>query len=191
MQYHERNEAVIETLQPGLRNLVRFCTFLCSRRGEDFLIYCGFRTSQEQMKEFLEGDTEVLYPWSFHNHGAAIDLVPVMFGRPWHLKWGAGRRYKRIAGIFKQYGFNWGGDWNRFRDQPHLEYSKNYSIIDYIRGAQVQQDEYRERVLDVYHLEEKKLRKALNRQSIEAHNRRPLIEKELDYIKELTDRLVV
>ena len=56
-----------------------------------------------------------------HQLGTALDVVPEYDGRPvWPDK--SDERWKQISGVFKQHGFEWGGDWKDFLDLPHYQY---------------------------------------------------------------------
>ena len=59
---------------------------------------------------------------SNHQGGAALDVVPEQGGRP---VWppASDPRWKQIAGVFKKYGFEWGGDWKDFQDLPHYQWN--------------------------------------------------------------------
>ena len=58
---------------------------------------------------------------SNHQGGAALDVVPEQGGRPvWPTA--SDPRWKQIAGVFKKYGFEWGGDWKDFPDLPHYQW---------------------------------------------------------------------
>ena len=39
-----------------------------------------------------------------------------------------------VAEIGKELGFDWGGDWNRFKDYPHLEMPFGLSIRELQKG---------------------------------------------------------
>ena len=58
---------------------------------------------------------------SNHQGGTALDVVPEYDGRP---VWPPAHdeRWAQIAGVFKQYGFEWGGDWKDFPDLPHYQW---------------------------------------------------------------------
>lgn len=58
---------------------------------------------------------------SNHQGGMALDVVPEYDGRP---VWPPAHdeRWAQIAGVFKQYGFEWGGDWKDFPDLPHYQW---------------------------------------------------------------------
>ena len=58
---------------------------------------------------------------SNHQGGRALDVVPEQGGRPvWPTA--SDPRWKQIAGVFKKYGFEWGGDWKDFQDLPHYQW---------------------------------------------------------------------
>ena len=69
-----------------------------------------------------------------HQDGMAIDIVPLSpFGTP---EWPPADdpRWQKIAGVMKEQGFEWGGDWLRFPDPPH------YQITDATRDFKRAQD---------------------------------------------------
>jgi hypothetical protein len=121
--------------------------------GEDVLVTEGYRDKAGQDKEFNEGSSHVKFPFSFHNHGVAIDLVPVMFGQTW-VVYGAAGRYENIARMARQAGFDWGFQMWGF-DKPHFQYTQGHGIEHFIQGgklsmevAKAQAHEYYEQQLD-------------------------------------------
>jgi peptidoglycan hydrolase-like protein with peptidoglycan-binding domain len=55
---------------------------------------------------------------SFHNYGLAVDLVPVVNGKPtWKVP---DSTWKAIGAAGKKNGLEWGGDWKK-KDLPHFE----------------------------------------------------------------------
>jgi len=188
MQYQERNDLTLITCQVGLLPLLYWVQYKCSRDGRDFLVTKGYRGKDEQNKEHAEGDSKVQWPYSFHNHGAAIDIVPVMFGMPWKLRWGAGRRFQRIADIFKECGFEWGGDW-RFVDKPHFQYTQGKTINDFVNGYSINKEEYINRIDGSIDIEETKLEKALHRAKWNS-KRRARIKDELAYLSEVKAKVL-
>lgn len=77
--------------------------------------------------------------FSWHNYGLAIDIVLLVDkdrnGSFETASWddkidfdGDGRRdWSEVVNIFKQYGWEWGGDW-RFRDAPHFQKTMGQTI---------------------------------------------------------------
>ena len=188
MQYQERNDTEIESCQEGLRPLLYWVQYKCSRDGRDFLIAEGYRGEIRQNEVYIKGASNAMWPNSFHNHGAAIDVVPVVFGMPWRLKWGSGRRFKRIAGIFKECGFEWGGDW-RFVDKPHFQYTQGKTINDFVNGYSINKEEYINRIDGSIDIEETKLEKALHRAKWNS-KRRARIKDELAYLSEVKAKVL-
>ena len=102
----------------------------CKVAGLDVLVTCTYRDFEEQETLYASGRT-VDGPWrtnargghSWHNWRLALDLVPRREGV---LVWDRTRPenldlWKRIAEIFKGYGFEWGGDWVKSPDFPHFQ----------------------------------------------------------------------
>jgi peptidoglycan L-alanyl-D-glutamate endopeptidase CwlK len=77
---------------------------------------------------------------SYHNYGAAIDIVLIVDkdgdGKfetaSWDVKSdfdGDGKSdWMEVVAIFKRYGWEWGGDW-KFYDAPHFQKTLGYSIV--------------------------------------------------------------
>ncbi|WLR52480.1 M15 family metallopeptidase [Bacillus tianshenii] len=57
---------------------------------------------------------------SVHNYGLAIDYCLVSSDGQRAL-WTVNDKWKRVAAIGKSLGFSWGGDWENFKDYPHLQ----------------------------------------------------------------------
>ena len=70
---------------------------------------------------------------SYHNYGMAIDIVLIINGKEasWNDKKdfdGDGKAdWMEIVNIFKQFGWQWGGDW-QFKDSPHFQKTLGYSV---------------------------------------------------------------
>jgi peptidoglycan L-alanyl-D-glutamate endopeptidase CwlK len=70
---------------------------------------------------------------SFHCYGLAIDIVLIKDGKEavWDMKTDFDSDGKsdwiEIVTIFKEYGWEWGGDW-KFFDGPHFQKTFGYSI---------------------------------------------------------------
>ena len=184
MQYQDRNDKAIETCDPELRPLLYWMQYKCSRDGRDFLIVEGFRGEKRQNELYADGHSQAAWPNSYHGGGVAIDLVPVVFGIPWKLKWDAFGRYKRIASIFKHWGFEWGGDWKEFKDNPHFQYTDGKTAQDFTEhGYRVKKRKYIDRVKQDMATEERKLYRGLDYSiSIKNIKRAKRSQEELGYL---------
>ena len=98
------------------------------------------RTFQEQNDLYAIGRTKAgkkvtnaSAGLSFHNYGLAVDIVLIVDGKTavWDIKKdfdGDGKAdWIEIVNIFKQYGWEWGGDW-KFVDYPHFQKTFGYSV---------------------------------------------------------------
>ncbi|CAB4137625.1 D-alanyl-D-alanine carboxypeptidase [uncultured Caudovirales phage] len=105
--------------------------------------FCRFthtlRTFKEQDELFAKGRTapgarvtNAKGGLSMHNYGLALDIVLIRDGSAlWDVKAdldGDGKAdWMEIVNIFKQYGWEWGGDW-KFYDAPHFQKSFGKSV---------------------------------------------------------------
>lgn len=105
--------------------------------------FCRFthtlRTFKEQDELFAKGRTapgarvtNARGGFSMHNFGVALDIVLIRDGSAlWDVKAdldGDGKAdWMEIVNIFKQYGWEWGGDW-KFYDAPHFQKSFGKSV---------------------------------------------------------------
>jgi peptidoglycan LD-endopeptidase CwlK len=122
----------IEDLHPTLQPLARTLLTDCAAVGVDVLIYCTYRSNEEQNELYARGRTKpgsvvtrVRGGQSRHNHtengvpaSLAFDCVPMVHGRP---DWDAHEAYDNIAAVGRKLGLTWGGDWKSFQDKPHFE----------------------------------------------------------------------
>ena len=115
--------------------------------GIEILITDGFRSADEQNNLHNQGRsapgnvvTHARGGESYHNYGLAIDFALRLDNGDvvWDLERddnGNGERdWYEVAAIGKELGFSWGGDWQRFKDYPHLEMTFGLSIEELQQG---------------------------------------------------------
>lgn len=92
----------------------------CEKEGLDLLIYCGYRSNDEQNELYKKGRetsgrivTNARAGQSFHNYGRAFDYVPIKNGQP---DWDDTKTYKKAQEIGKKYNLR-AISW----ETPHLE----------------------------------------------------------------------
>lgn len=98
----------------------------CKAIGLDLLVYCTLRTTQEQDELYQQGRSQpgriVTYAkpgQSAHNHGLALDFVPLILGKP---DWRAGSpEYLKAVELAEKHGMSSASKWKKFREWPHLE----------------------------------------------------------------------
>ncbi|WP_102261950.1 M15 family metallopeptidase [Mesobacillus jeotgali] len=124
-----------------------------AERGIRVLVTDGFRSFEEQnqlyeMGRSKEGQivTHAKGGESYHNFGLAIDFA--LLNKQGKALWdttydgnGNGKSdWMEVVGIAKELGFSWGGDWNHFKDYPHLEMRFGLTINDLKRGKRPPED---------------------------------------------------
>ena len=115
--------------------------------GIDILITDGYRSPEEQDGLHSQGRSAsgsiVTYAEggeSYHNYGLAIDYALRLDDGSvvWDIaRDGNGNEesdWFEVAAIAKNLGFDWGGDWQRFKDYPHLEMTFGLSIRELQQG---------------------------------------------------------
>lgn len=120
MTPHERSLKNIYSLDIDFAKRVLDWYENCLQEGLDILIYCGYRSSDEQNTLYRQGRetsgkivTNARGGQSFHNYGRAIDFVPLKNGKA---NWGDTKSYKKAQEIGKKYNLR-SLSW----EQPHLE----------------------------------------------------------------------
>ncbi len=98
----------------------------------------GRRTFPEQDELYAQGRTRPgnivtnsRGGLSNHNYGLAVDVVPLVNGRPnWNVPASV---WQTIGDAGKRAGLNWGGDWRSFKDPPHFELPVGMSVQECLR----------------------------------------------------------
>lgn len=123
----------LHDLHPALYPIaVKFVKIAKEEYDIDVLIYCTYRSDEEQAKEYAKGRTElgkiVTYAkpgQSKHNHrlhdipaSLAFDCVPLRNGKA---MWSDKASYIELGEIGRSLGLEWAGDWKRFKEMPHFQ----------------------------------------------------------------------
>ena len=116
-------------------------------KGIEILITDDFRSFEEQDQLYAKGRTvegaivtHAQGGESFHNFGLAIDFAIVTKTKDvsWDMEYdgnGNGESdWMEVVNIAKGLGFKWGGDWQHFKDYPHLQMDFGLSIRDLQNG---------------------------------------------------------
>jgi peptidoglycan L-alanyl-D-glutamate endopeptidase CwlK len=70
--------------------------------------------------------------YSLHNFGLAFDVVPLDAGKP---IWDASHPvWQRIGNTGKEANLEWAGDWKRFKEYPHFQYTSGLSLSEIREG---------------------------------------------------------
>ena len=118
---NERSKKALVGVHPDLVAVVKRAAEIMPG---GFIITEGMRTKERQRELFAKGLSKTMN--SRHLVGLAVDFAPLVDGQvTW--KWPA---FKPVADAFKaaakelDTAIEWGGDWKRFKDGPHIELSR-------------------------------------------------------------------
>ncbi len=93
---------------------------------------CAYRSIEEQNRLYAQGRTRpgpivtnAKGGESWHNYGLAADYAFVVNGKvTWDGPWA---RFGRLA---RANGLEWGGDWRKFCDRPHVQWRKGKTLAE-------------------------------------------------------------
>lgn len=127
----------INQLHPSVRDevtkIIEQCDKVLTGRAK-VRIAQGMRTFAEQDALYAQGRTvkgnkvtNAKGGQSIHNYGFAVDIVLIIDGKTasWDTvkDWDGDKisDWKEVVKVFKEHGWNWGGDWTSFKDLPHFD----------------------------------------------------------------------
>ncbi len=116
-------------------------------KGIVIVITDGFRSADDQNRLYEKGRSAegsiVTYAKggeSYHNFGLAIDFaLKTPSGKViWDMEYDGNKNGKadwtEVVSLAKTLGFEWGGDWAKFKDYPHLQMDFGLTIADLQNG---------------------------------------------------------
>lgn len=115
----------LEKVHPALAAKITAVIAELAAEGRDVRVVQGLRTYAEQDGLYAQGRTKpgkkvtnARGGYSNHNFGLAVDMCPFNGGKP---DWNDTTGFKAIGRAGKRQGLEWGGDWTRLVDMPHLQ----------------------------------------------------------------------
>lgn len=116
----------LDDLSPAVRPLVDAFLYAATGAGLDLLVTCTARTLAEQAQLYAQGRTapgkivtNAPPGESAHNFGLAIDVVPIINGKPdWE---GAHPVWAQAGNLGEAAGLEWAGRWVHMREMPHFQ----------------------------------------------------------------------
>lgn len=136
------NSRKIDDLLPVVQDKVRKFLDLCHENDIDILITSTFRDNESQNALYAQGRTapgkivtNAKAGESWHNHRCAIDVVPLRNGKPvWSIK---DPLWQDVGRLGKEAGLEWAGDWKRFKEFPHFQYTGGKTLAQLRMGERV------------------------------------------------------
>lgn len=103
------------------------------KQGIYICVAQGYRSIAEQNALYAQGRTtagskvtNAKGGQSNHNFGVAVDLC-LYTDDGSDVEWDVNDKFKKVVAAMKAKGFEWGGDWKSFKDNPHFEL---YNVVD-------------------------------------------------------------
>jgi peptidoglycan L-alanyl-D-glutamate endopeptidase CwlK len=128
----------LDDLHPKLQELAKQHISKCKEAEIDLLIYCTYRSIEEQNKLYAQGRTRpgkkvtnAKGGQSFHNYRVAYDCGPVIGG---NIAWNREDLFKKIGQIGVSLGLEWGGNFKSIKDLPHFQYTGGLTLRDFQSG---------------------------------------------------------
>ena len=136
------NSRDLNDLLPAVRVRVEKMIAECKAVGIDLLVTSTYRDNASQDALYAQGRTtpgkvvtNARAGQSFHNYRCAVDVVPLRNGKPvWDTK---DQAWQTIGRIGKAAGLEWAGDWKRFKEFPHFQYTTGLTLAQLQAGAKI------------------------------------------------------
>jgi len=136
------NSRNLNDLLPPVKDRAEKMIQGCGAVGIDLLVTSTYRDNASQDALYAQGRTKpgkivtnARAGQSFHNHRCAFDVVPLRHGKP---VWDAKDPVWQVVGqIGKKFGLEWAGDWKRFKEYPHFQYTGGLTLAQLQQGAKI------------------------------------------------------
>ena len=132
----------LDDLLPVVKRKAEEFRKLCADQGMDILIYCTYRSPEEQNGLYAQGRTKpgkivtnARGGESWHNHRCAFDFVPMVAGKP---AWGDTNLYRKAGVIAESVGLEWAGRWTgSLRETAHCQYTGGLTLAQLKAGGKI------------------------------------------------------
>lgn len=129
------NSRSLDDLLPLVRQRVEAFIKAAKDSGIDLLVTSTYRDNESQNALYAQGRTtagkivtNAKAGESFHNYRCAVDVVPIVAGKP---RWDAKDEvWQTIGRLGKEAGLEWAGDWVKFKEYPHFQYTSGFTLAE-------------------------------------------------------------
>lgn len=143
----------IDKLHPKLREQAKEIYQNILERNVSIRFTDTLRTFDEQEKLYAKGRTKpgkivthAKAGESYHNYGLAVDFCLLLKGGK-EVSWNRNmdmdsdnkKDWDEVVAAFKHYGWEWGGDWNNFKDYPHFQKTFGFSTAELLKKYQAEE----------------------------------------------------
>jgi peptidoglycan L-alanyl-D-glutamate endopeptidase CwlK len=136
------NSRSLDELTPPAKERVEQFLQLCKENDIDLLVTSTYRDHESQQALYEQGRTtagkvvtNAKAGDSWHNWRCAIDVVPLINGKP---NWdGSDPVWTKIGELGEQAGLEWAGRWRTFKELAHFQYTGGLTLTDLKEGKQI------------------------------------------------------
>jgi len=137
------NSRKLEDLLPQVKQRVEAFLKAADSAGIDLLVTSTYRDSESQNALYAQGRTtsgkivtNARAGESYHNHRCAIDVVPIVNGKPvWDTKF---QIWQTIGKLGEEAGLEWAGNWKgKFKEMAHFQYTGGLTIAQLKAGTEI------------------------------------------------------
>lgn len=135
------NSRSLDDLIPPAKLRVQAFIALAKTKGIDLLVTSTYRDNASQDALYAQGRTapgkivtNAKGGQSFHNYRCAVDVVPLVNGKP---VWDDKALWFQIGTLGESCGLEWAGRWKSFPESPHFQYTGGNTIAQLQQGATI------------------------------------------------------
>lgn len=136
------NSRDLNELLPEVKTRVEKFIQSCKDKNIDILVTSTYRDMESQAALYAQGRTTEgkivtnAGPGdSYHNWRCAVDVVPLINGKPdWD---GSHPVWATIGELGEQAGLEWAGKWIHFKELAHFQYTNGLTIAQLKSGATI------------------------------------------------------
>ena len=124
----------LNALHPYFRDKVKQLIIQCEKKGIQLAVVETFRThaKQNEYKSMGKKYTNTPGGRSKHQYGLAVDVVPIVNGKP---VWNNSVLWRKVGATGEKLGLRWGGRWKRPYDPAHFEWTGGLTSVHLSSGA--------------------------------------------------------
>jgi peptidoglycan L-alanyl-D-glutamate endopeptidase CwlK len=136
------NSRSLDDLIPPAKERVERFLSLCKDNNIDLLVTSTYRDNESQQALYEQGRTtagkvvtNAKAGDSWHNWRCAVDVVPMVNGKP---NWdGLHPVWDQIGTLGEQAGLEWAGRWRTFKELAHFQYTGGLTLTDLKSGKEI------------------------------------------------------
>ena len=136
------NSRSLDDLLPPVKERVEKFLNAAKTAEIDLLITSTYRDNASQNALYAQGRTtpgkivtNAKAGQSWHNYRCAVDVVPIVAGKPrWDVK---DEVWQQVGALGKAAGLEWAGDWKKFKEYPHFQYTGGLTLAQLQSGAKI------------------------------------------------------